>query len=117
MNALFILTALIFLFQLWWLAAHLVAYRQTNESLYLFQVFQGGAFALLFGYATIVFFNNHVLNLPISGLLLIAGLIPSILWRNRGGTQTMARHYPRGLRDLLGFRRPAADLKRRVRSK
>lgn len=117
MNALFILTALVFLFQLWWLTAHLVAYRQTNENAYLLQVFQGGAFALLFGYTTIAFFNNQALNLPISGLLLIGGLIASILWRNRGGTQLMAQHYPRGLRDLLGFRRPAVDLKRRVRSK
>jgi hypothetical protein len=117
MNALFILTALIFLFQLWWLAAHLIAYRQSSESTYLLQVFQGGAFALLFGYTTIAFFNNQALNLLISGLLLIAGMISSILWRSRGGTQLMARHYPRGLRDLLGFRRPAADLKRRVRSK
>lgn len=117
MNALSILTALVFLFEVWWVAAHIVAYRQTSDGIYGLQILQGAAFGLLFGYVTLALFNNQSLNLPISGVLLISGLIASILWRSRNGPRTMEQHYPRGLRDLLSFRRPAVDLKRRVRSK
>lgn len=114
---LLVLTILMTLFQIWWGSAYLYAYRQTQERLLLLQVVQGFAFAFLFGSAAFAIVNNRPVSNPLSTALLGVGLITFLIWRFRGGIRWLFQRYPRGMFDVLLFRRPVVNLKRRVRSK
>jgi hypothetical protein len=111
-----ILTALL-LFQFWWTIACLNAYRQTNDFVYLIQVAQG-CFAVIFFACVIALYGFNSLINPNSPLaLLFMIFITSILWRVKGGPVAMAKHFPRGMIDIIQLRRPSVDLKRRVRGR
>ncbi|MCU0491401.1 MAG: hypothetical protein MUD01_07430 [Chloroflexaceae bacterium] len=123
-TALLVLTVLVAIFEIWWMLAYLAAYRQLQERLLLFQVWQGFAMAVLFSVfawfiavpeATTGLIGSLLLFLVV--VLLIVSMWTNYIWRMRGGLKLLAQHYRRGLFDLLAFRRPAVDLKRRVRSK
>ena len=114
---LLVVTITMTLFQIWWGSAYLYAYRQTRERLLLLQVVQGFAFALLFGSAAFAILNNQPVSNPLSTALLVVGLITFVIWRFRGGIRWLFQRYPRGMFDVLLFRKPTVNLKRRVRSK
>lgn len=105
------------LFQLWWSGAYLYAYLQTREGLFLVQVAQGIIFAIFFIYATIGALNQHLANGFIGPALLLIGVVTFIIWRVRGGIKMQFERYHRGTLDVLSFRKPSVNLKRRVRSK
>jgi hypothetical protein len=106
------------LFQLWYAAAFLVAYSQTQERLLLLMVAQATLMLAAFAYLGLALINGWGANVYIVLLLLIAAMLCSIVWRRHpAGLPHLLRHYPRGSLDVLAFRRPAVDLKRRVRSK
>lgn len=106
------------LFQLWYAVAFLFAYAQTKERTLLLMVGQAllmlGAFAYL-GLATL---NGWSANVLIVGGMLVGAMLLSLLWRRHpSGLPQTLRFYPRGTMDVLAFRRPVVDLKRRVRTK
>ncbi len=112
-----VLTILITVFELWWAIAYFYAYRQIGERMLLLQVVQAGAIGLLFAYITFVLLGNQEVNGLIAGLLLLTALAVAVYWRMQGGIKLLLQRYPRGMVDVLSFRRPAVDLKRRVRTK
>jgi len=112
------LVIFVILFEIWYVVAFLVAFNQLRERAMLFPVGQGLSLLAAFGYVAAVGVRGDSLNgLLMLGLLLLA-MVFSLLWR-RGLARTpqFFRSYPRGTIDVLSFRRPAADLKRRVRTK
>jgi Kef-type K+ transport system membrane component KefB len=115
--ALLVLVAMMSLFQIWWTTAYLYAYSQTRERLFLVQVVQGVAFAVLFIHATIAAVYQQQINGLLGSGMLIIGVVTFIIWRVRGGIKLQFQRYHRGMFDVLFFRKPAVDLKRRVRSK
>ncbi len=114
---LLVLAIFMSLFQIWWGSAYWYAYRQTRERLLLLQVVQGGAFTVLFGTAAFAILNNQPVSNPLSAALLAVGLITFLIWRVQGGVRWLFQRYPRGMFDVLLFRKPTVNLKRRVRSK
>lgn len=112
-----VMTVLIALFGLWWAVSYLYAYRQLRERLYLLQVGQGLVFMLMFTYITVTQLNQQTLNSLLVGLLILMAFGAGFVWRSRGGARTLIQHYPRGMIDVLMFRKPAVDFKRRIRGK
>lgn len=105
MYRLYIVTALITLIQLWWIVAHLYAYRQLRDSRLLFQVFQGIAFGLLFAYVTVALANQLPINLIFGMLLLVIGIGNGFIWRGRDGVTILLENYDSGIVDLMLFRK------------
>lgn len=116
-SVLAILTGLVALFELWWVIAYFHAYRQVGERILLLQVVQAAAIGGLFAYFTVALASNSPINGTLSIVVLLISMGASLVWRMRGGVNHLIRRYPRGMIDVLSFRRPAVDLKRRVRSK
>lgn len=112
-----ILTTVFALASLWWAVSSFVALRQTGEQLLTLQIGQGLAFALLFGYLSFQLYSGRPLSALISGVLLLMALAAGFIWRTRGGAVSLIKRYPRGMLDVVLLRRPAVDLKRRIRSK
>ena len=112
------LTIFVVLFELWYAVAFLFAYNQVRERALLLPVLQAVLMLAAFVYITVAAMNGWSTNPPIVFGLLIAALLISIYWRRipNGLTQFLSS-YPRGTLDVLAFRRPARDLKRRVRTK
>jgi uncharacterized membrane protein len=111
------LTLSVILFELWYAVAYLYAYRQTREQLIWLQVGQAAALIALLIYIAATIARQSELNLLTVIALLVVALAMNMLWRQGLRRTSLALSYPRGIVDILSFRRPAADLKRRVRSK
>lgn len=104
-------------FQLWWTLAYMYAYGQVRATVLLIQVIQGMTYVLFFVLIAWVFFSGQSINRLIAPALLTTVVITILLWRVFGGPALLMRSYPRRWRDVLLFRRPSVDLKRRVRGK
>ncbi len=113
-----LLTVVVILFELWYAAAFLFAYGQLRERLLLLPVLQALLMLAAFAYIGAAVVNGWALN-PVIVLGLLVGAMGLSLYRRRapGGLAVLLRSYPRGTLDVLTFRRPAVDLKRRVRTK
>lgn len=111
------LTILMIAFELWYGVAYFYAFVQTREPMLWLQVGQAGLLIALLVYLTTTIANQGQINLLVVIPLLLLTLALNILWRQGVRATSLMQSYPRGLVDVLGFRRPAADLKRRVRSK
>lgn len=112
-----VLTVLVSVFGLWWAVAYVYAYRQVRDRLFFLQIGQGLSFALMFSYITVVRINEQPLNGLFVGVLILMALAAGFVWRSRGGAEVLIQRYPRGMLDVLSFRKPTADLRRRVRGK
>jgi len=111
------LTIVMIAFEVWYGVAYLYAYVQTRERIVLFQVAQAFFLIALLAYIAFTIANQGQINLLIIIALMIIALAFNALWRQGIRSTKLAQSYPRGIVDILGFRRPAVDLKRRVRSK
>ncbi len=99
----------------WYVVAYLVALYHLRERLLLLPVIQWLLVGL--GLGSIVLNNGTPVLVWVMTPLLI-GLALAGLWRRHPrGLALVLRHYPRGTLDVLTFRRPVVDLKRRVRTK
>lgn len=106
------------LFQLWYAAAFLFAFVQTKERTLLLMVGQALLMLAAFLYLGLALLNGWSANVYIVVLMLIGAMLLSLIWRRHpSGLPYLLRHYPRGSLDVLAFRRPVFDLKRRVRTK
>lgn len=112
------LTIFIILFEIWYVVAFVVAYNQLRERALFWPMAQGLALLAAFGYVAFAGARGLDLNGPLLLAMLVLAMAFSLLWR-RGLAQTpqFFKSYPRGTIDVMSFRRPAADLKRRVRTK
>jgi hypothetical protein len=71
-----------------------------------------------FAYLGLGLLYNWQVNTLLVVLLLVAAMALSLVWRRHpAGLAQSLRSYPRGTLDVLAFRRPAVDLKRRVRTR
>lgn len=112
----FILLAIIILFEIWYLIAFLVAFTLMRDRMLLWQV--GHALLLLIALAYIFFAGAGSANPIIVFGTLIASMVCSLIWRgNKSNMARFLKHYPRGTVDVLLLRKPVVDLKRRVRTK
>jgi hypothetical protein len=112
------LIVFVMLFEVWYAVAFLYAYAQTRERFVLFPFAQALLLLAAFVYIAYALSTGQGLNSTIILVLLIIALFFSMVWRrNPESLQRFMRSYPRGTFDVLLFRRPAADLKRRVRTK
>ncbi len=106
------------LFEIWYVAAFLAAYARLREPRVLLLVGQGLLILLSFSYIAYTLFGERPLNLIIAVAPLVLSLAALGVWRSSAGSVSrFAPSYPRGFIDVLLFRRPAANLKRRVRTK
>lgn len=106
------------LFQIWYAAAFLYAYGQTRERTVLLMVGQALLMLGAFLYLGLALINGWAANVFVVVIMLIGAMLLSLIWRRHPqGLPSLLRQYPRGSLDVLAFRRPAADLKRRVRTK
>ena len=113
-----ILTVVVLLFELWYLVAFMYAYVQSRDRMMLLQVGQALLLLLAFVYIAYTTLNQIQLNPFIVLMLLLGSMLCSLFWRrSSGGLPRFLQSYPRGTLDVLLFRRPAVDLKRRVRTK
>lgn len=118
MGTLAFMTILVILFEIWYAAAFLFAYMQIRERTLLLPVAQAVLMLAAFAYLTLALLNGWSANPIIVFSLLIGAMLISLYWRRiPGGLATFIKSYPRGTLDVMMFRRPAADLKRRVRTK
>lgn len=111
------LTLSVILFELWYGAAYLYAYTQTREQIIWLQVSQAAALIALLVYIAAMIARQSEINMLTVIALLLVAVAMNMLWRQGLRRTNLAQSYPRGLVDVLSFRRPAADLKRRVRSR
>lgn len=113
-----VLTAAVVAFELWYAAAFLVAYLQTRESMLLLPMAQALLMLAAFAYIGLGMVFGWQVHLILVLAPLIGAMVVSLYWRRApGGLMQSLKSYPRGTLDILAFRRPAADLKRRVRTK
>lgn len=114
---LFIAIVLVGLFQLWWAVGYAYAYRQVRAPLLLAQMVVGLAYVAFVIAIVATLLAGQQLS-PIYAIAFMVIVVVALMaWRMLGGPAFQARHYPRGWRDVLTFRRPAVDLRRRVRGK
>ncbi len=113
-----LLTAVVVLFELWYAAAFFFAYMQLRERTLLLPMLQALLMLAAFAYIGLAVMNSWALNPIVVLLLLIGAMGLSLYWRRiPNGLAALLRSYPRGTLDVMTFRRPAVDLKRRVRTK
>ncbi|NTU81765.1 MAG: hypothetical protein HGA45_20700 [Chloroflexales bacterium] len=112
------LTVAVVAFELWYAVAFLVAYGHIREQMLLLPMAQALMMLAAFAYIGVAVINGWLINSIIVLGLLIGALVISLYWRRApAGLAQFLRSYPRGTLDVLAFRRPVADLKRRVRTK
>ena len=105
-------------FELWYMVAFLIAYRRIREFTLLFPMAQALLQLSAFAYLSLATLNDWPLNLIIVLGPLLGALGLSMYWRRAPiGLLMFLKSYPRGTLDVLALRRPAANLKRRVRTK
>ncbi len=113
-----LLVALVACFELWYVAAFFVAYRYMRERMLLLPMAQALLMLLALAYLGAAVFMSWPINLMVVLTPLLAAMGVSFYWRRTpAGLMQFLKSYPRGALDVLAFRRPAADLKRRVRTK
>lgn len=113
-----VLIGAVALFELWYAAAFFYAYLQVRERLLLLPVLQAILMLIAFVYLGAALANGWSANPVIVLGLLVVAIGISLYWRRSpAGVAQLLRGYPRGTADVLSFRRPAVDLKRRVRTK
>ena len=113
-----LLTIAVVLFELWYAAAFLNAYTHTKERLLLLMVGQALLMLAAFAYLGLALLNGWQANGLLVVGLLVAAMLLSLIWRRHpAGLAQSLKSYPRGTLDVLAFRRPVIDLKRRVRTK
>ncbi len=118
MAILTVMTVLVILFEIWYGVAFLFAYTQLRERTLLLPVLQALLMLVAFAYLGLALVNGWQTNPLIVFTPLIAAMLVSVYWRRiPGGLALFVKSYPRGTLDVLAFRRPVADLKRRVRTK
>jgi hypothetical protein len=112
------LTIFVILFEIWYVAAFAAAYNQLRQRALLWPIAQGLALLAAFVYVIVASLRDLPLNGLVMLVLLLLALVCALAWR-RGLAQTpqFFKSYPHGTADVLLFRRPAVDLKRRVRTK
>ena len=113
-----LLAVAVLLFEFWYATAFFVAYSQTREPMLLLMVGQAALMLVAFVYLGLTLVYGWTVNPILVVLLLVGAMALSLTWRRHpAGLAQSLRSYPRGTLDVLSFRRPAVDLKRRVRSK
>jgi hypothetical protein len=113
-----VLTLVVILVEVWYAVAFYVAYLQLRDRMLLFPMSQALLMLAAFVYLGICLLNSWSINLFVVVAFLIAAMLVSLYWRRSPvGLPVLLRSYPRGTLDVLSFRRPAVDLKRRVRTK
>jgi hypothetical protein len=106
------------LFQLWYAAAFIFAYAQTRQPALFLMVAQALLMLAAFVYLGLALAYSWAANTVLVAVLLVGAMAMSLIWRRHpAGLPSVLKQYPRGTMDVLAFRRPAADLKRRVRTK
>lgn len=115
---LILLTVVVIAFEIWYMAGFVYAYRQVRERMLLVPAAQGLLMLLAFAYIGWSQAATGTFSAVVVIALLIGAMLLSLVWRrNPSGLLLFLKSYPRGTMDVLLFRRPAADLKRRVRTK
>lgn len=72
----------------------------------------------VFGYLAYALSSGQPASIVVVMPLLLGTLLIAIYWRRSpSGMAQFIRRYPRGTLDVLAFRKPVTDLKRRVRTK
>lgn len=113
-----VLMVAVILFEIWYAVAFLVAYGQLRDRMVLLPMAQALLMLTAFAYIGLGIVTGQGSNLIVILLLLIGAMVVSLYWRRTPtGLMQLLRSYPRGTLDVLAFRKPVADLKRRVRTK
>jgi hypothetical protein len=109
------LLILMILVSVWYMLAYTVAFFHIRERMLLLPV---GQWLLVgIGLGSIVFNDGTPVLVWVMTPLLIGLALAGIWRRHPRGLALVLRSYPRGTFDILSFRRPVLDLKRRVRTK
>lgn len=104
--------------EVWYAFAFVYAYIQLRERMLLLPALQALLMLAVFGYLAYSLANNQAASLFVAIPLLLGTLIISLFWRRSpSGLAQFIKSYPRGTIDVLSFRKPVMDLKRRVRTK
>jgi hypothetical protein len=112
------LAMLVILFEIWYVTAFLSAYAQLRDRLLLLLVGQGLAMIAAFGYLVYCVATGGQFSPVLVMALLLISLVLLLIWRGNAAKLTrFNQSYPRGFVDVLFFRKPIFDLKRRVRTK
>jgi hypothetical protein len=113
-----VLTVVVILVEVWYAVAFYAAYLQLRDRMVLLPMAQALLMLAAFAYIGVALLNQWPINLVVVVGLLIGAMLVSLYWRRSPvGLPMLLRSYPRGTFDVLSFRRPAVDLKRRVRTK
>ncbi|MFQ3662101.1 MAG: hypothetical protein SNJ69_06865 [Chloroflexaceae bacterium] len=108
----------VILIEVWYAFAFVYAYVQLRERMLLLPALQALLMLGVFGYLAYSLNSGQPASLFVVMPLLLGVLAISIFWRRSpAGLAQFTKSYPRGTLDVLSFRKPAADLKRRVRTK
>lgn len=99
----------------WYVVAYLVAFFHLRERMLFLPIAQWILVGV--GLGSIVLNNGTPVLVWVMTPLLIGLALAGIWRRHPRGLALVLRSYPRGTLDVLAFRRPALDLKRRVRTK
>jgi hypothetical protein len=109
------LLIMMILVSVWYMVAYTVAFFHIRERMLLLPVVQWLLVGI--GLGSIVINNGTPVLVWVMTPLLIGLALAGIWRRHPRGLALVLRSYPRGTLDILSFRRPVLDLKRRVRTK
>lgn len=117
MTAQLVVSLMMVLLEVWWIAAFVHAYRQLRDRRLLLQVGQGLLLLLFFALLAL---NAYQERPGVSVAQLVPPLLSLVLvgiWQTSGGAALLRERYLNRLADVLRFRRPSVNMRRRVRSK
>lgn len=117
MTAQLVVSVMMVLVELWWVAAFVQAYRQVRDRRLLLQVAQGLLLLLFFALLAINAYAGQAGFTAVQIGALLLSLVFAGLWRTTGGPELLRDRYLNRLADVLRFRRPSVDMRRRVRSR
>lgn len=109
------LLLMMILLSVWYVIAYLVAFVHLRERMLFLPMVQWILVGV--GLGSIVLNNGTPVLVWVMTPLLIGLALAGIWRRHPRGLALVLRSYPRGTLDVLSFRRPVIDLKRRVRTK
>ncbi len=109
------LLIMMILVSVWYMVAYTVAFFHIRERMLLLPVVQWLLVGI--GLGSIVINNGTPVLVWVMTPILIGLALAGIWRRHPRGLALVLRSYPRGTLDILSFRRPVLDLKRRVRTK